>query len=134
MARARPEWAAAAGLRLPLVYNTGGYDVPATLRLLGGVVDIYVPDMKYSDDAIGWRLSGARDYARRNRAAVKEMHRQVGGLQLDKRGIALRGVAGEVNRPPTAAEVRAAVKEVRAAGLWRLDGWDIARPSASPSR
>lgn len=196
--------AAAVGLRLPLVYNSGGYDAVHTLRLLDGVIDIYMPDMKYSDDAVGERLSGVGDYVARNRAAVLEMHRQVGDLAVDERGVAKRGLlvrhlvlpgglagsaamarfladevsrdtymnvmdqyrpafkagrggfgpagaagegavaasppggrggAGEsaeapaeapadcaaVCRPPTAAEHRAAVAAVRAAGLWRLD-------------
>ena len=80
------------GLRLPVVYNTGGYDSLATLRLLDGVVDIYMPDMKYSDDRVGERLSGVLDYVERNRAAVREMHRQVGDLELDRRGVARRGL------------------------------------------
>ncbi len=80
------------GLRLPLVYNTGGYDAVDTLRLLDGVVDIYMPDMKYAADDIALRLSGAADYVARNRAAVSEMHRQVGDLSLDERGIARRGL------------------------------------------
>ena len=81
-----------AGLRLPLVYNTGGYDSLETLRLLDSVVDIYMPDLKYADDAVGARLSGVPDYARGNRAAVLEMHRQVGDLALDDRGVARRGL------------------------------------------
>jgi len=84
--------AAAKGLRLPLVYNSGGYDAVHTLRLLDGVVDIYMPDMKYSDDKIAERLSGVGDYVVRSRAAVKEMHRQVGDLQIDQRGVATRGL------------------------------------------
>ena len=84
--------AADAGLRLPLVYNTGGYDAVHTLRLLDGVVDIYMPDMKYSHPAVAERLSGIADYPLRNRAAVKEMHRQVGDLQMDERGVAARGL------------------------------------------
>jgi putative pyruvate formate lyase activating enzyme len=80
------------GLRLPLVYNTGGYDALGTLRLLDGVIDIYMPDMKYADDRVGERLSGVPDYVRRNRAAVLEMHRQVGDLVLDERGVARRGL------------------------------------------
>lgn len=80
------------GLRLPLVYNTGGYDALSTLRLLDGVVDIYMPDMKYADEAVGLRLSGVPDYVRCNRAAVLEMHRQVGDLELDDRGVARRGL------------------------------------------
>jgi putative pyruvate formate lyase activating enzyme len=84
--------AADGGLRLPLVYNTGGYDSLRTLALLDGIVDIYMPDMKYSDPQIAWRLSRAEDYARINREAVREMHRQVGDLTLDDDGIARRGL------------------------------------------
>jgi putative pyruvate formate lyase activating enzyme len=84
--------AAQAGLCVPLVYNTGGYDSLRTLRLLDGVFDIYMPDMKYSDEATARRLSKARDYPAINRAAVTEMHRQVGDLQIDGRGVARRGL------------------------------------------
>ena len=73
-----------AGLRLPLVYNTGGYDSVATLSLLDGVVDIYMPDMKYADRLVGERLSRVPDYPARNREAVLEMHRQVGDLVLEE--------------------------------------------------
>jgi putative pyruvate formate lyase activating enzyme len=86
------ELAAAKGLHLPLVYNSGGYDSIETLKLLDGVVDIYMPDMKYSDEKIAEELSGIKDYPKVNRAAVKEMHRQVGNLQLDEEGIARRGL------------------------------------------
>jgi putative pyruvate formate lyase activating enzyme len=84
--------AAEAGLRLPLVYNTGGYDSLKTLKLLDGIVDIYMPDMKYSDPDIAWKYSKIKNYPEVNQAAVKEMHRQVGDLVLDERGIALRGL------------------------------------------
>ncbi len=84
--------AAEAGLRLPLVYNTGGYDSLQTLALLDGVVDIYMPDMKYADAQVARRYSQVANYPAVNRAAVKEMHRQVGDLVLDKRGIAQRGL------------------------------------------
>lgn len=84
--------AAQAGLRRPLVYNSGGYDSLATLKLLDGVVDIYMPDMKYADEAVARRYSKAADYPAVNQAAVKEMHRQVGDLATDARGIALRGL------------------------------------------
>lgn len=80
------------GLRLPLVYNTGGYDSIATLKLLDGIVDIYMPDMKYASNATAKRLSGVDDYVERNRAAVLEMHRQVGDLQMDEDGVATRGL------------------------------------------
>ena len=86
------ELAADKGLYLPLVYNTGGYDTIETLKLLDGVVDIYMPDMKYSDEKIAEQLSGIKDYPKVNKAAVREMHRQVGDLQLDEQGIAQRGL------------------------------------------
>lgn len=81
-----------AGLRLPLVYNTGGYDSLEALALLDGVIDIYMPDMKYSDRHTARRYSKIGNYPRVNRAAVREMHRQVGDLQLDSQGIAQRGL------------------------------------------
>ena len=84
--------AAARGLRLPLVYNTGGYDSPEALALLDGIVDIYMPDMKYGDSALARKYSKVRSYVEVNRAAVKEMHRQVGDLVLDENGIAQRGL------------------------------------------
>ncbi|MFH1602656.1 MAG: radical SAM protein [Pseudomonadota bacterium] len=84
--------AARRGLRLPLVYNTGGYDSPEALALLDGIVDIYMPDMKYGSAQIARKYSKVRNYVEVNRAAVKEMHRQVGDLVLDERGIAQRGL------------------------------------------
>jgi putative pyruvate formate lyase activating enzyme len=84
--------AARKGLRIPLVWNSGGYDSAETLALIDNVVDIYLPDMKYSDPVLGRRLSGVRDYPRVNRAAVAEMHRQTGDLKLDQDGVARRGV------------------------------------------
>jgi putative pyruvate formate lyase activating enzyme len=86
------ELAVAKGLHLPLVYNSGGYDAIETLKLLDGIVDIYMPDMKYSDAKTAEELSGIKDYPKVNKAAVKEMHRQVGDLQLDETGIAQRGL------------------------------------------
>ncbi|APG28146.1 radical SAM protein [Syntrophotalea acetylenivorans] len=80
------------GLRLPLVYNTGGYDSPEALALLDGVVDIYMPDMKFADSKVAQPLLGVADYAEVNRKAVREMHRQVGDLVLDDQGIAQRGL------------------------------------------
>jgi len=79
------------GLTLPTVYNTGGYDLVETLKLLEGFVDIYMPDMKYSDSGVAQELSAAPDYPEVNFAAVKEMHRQVGDLKV-KRGLATRGL------------------------------------------
>jgi putative pyruvate formate lyase activating enzyme len=84
--------AARDGLKLPLVYNTGGYDSPEALTLLDGVIDIYMPDMKYSDSAIAHRYSHVRNYWEVNQAAVGEMHRQVGDLQRDQNGLAIRGL------------------------------------------
>jgi putative pyruvate formate lyase activating enzyme len=84
--------AAQRGLRLPLVYNTGGYDSPEALALLDGVVDIYMPDMKYGDSSLARKYSKVRDYVAANQAAVRAMHRQVGDLVLDEHGIALRGL------------------------------------------
>ena len=86
------ELAADKGLHLPVVYNTGGYDTIETLELLDGVVDIYMPDMKYSDEKTAEQLSGIKDYPKVNKAAVREMHRQVGDLQLDEQGVAQRGL------------------------------------------
>jgi len=85
------ELAQKSGLKLPTVYNTGGYDSVETLQLLEGLVDIYMPDMKYSDSAVAEELSNAPDYPQINFAAVKEMHRQVGDLQVEK-GLATRGL------------------------------------------
>jgi putative pyruvate formate lyase activating enzyme len=84
--------AAQGGLHLPLVYNTGGYDSPEALAVLDGVIDIYMPDMKYGDSSLARKHSHIRDYVRANRTAVREMHRQVGDLVLDADGIARRGL------------------------------------------
>ena len=85
------ELAGKKGLTLPTVYNTGGYDSVETLILLDGFIDIYMPDMKYSDSAVARKFSGAPDYPQVNRDAVKEMHNQVGDLQIEK-GLATRGL------------------------------------------
>jgi putative pyruvate formate lyase activating enzyme len=84
--------AAENGLRLPLVYNTGGYDSLEALELLDGVIDIYMPDMKYSDAYLARTYSKIGNYPEVNRAAVQEMHRQVGDLEMDAHGIARRGL------------------------------------------
>jgi putative pyruvate formate lyase activating enzyme len=84
--------AARDGLRLPLVYNTGGYDSLEALALLDGVIDIYMPDMKYGDSEAAHRYSHVRNYVEVNTAAVREMHRQVGDLAVDADGIAQRGL------------------------------------------
>ena len=84
--------AAEQGLSLPLVYNTGGYDSLEALELLDGIIDIYMPDMKYGDSAQARRFSHVRGYVGINRIAIREMHRQVGDLRLDEDGIAMRGL------------------------------------------
>lgn len=84
--------AAQRGLAVPLVYNTSGYDSPEALALLDGIVDIYMPDMKYGSSAVARKYSKVRDYVEVNRSAVKEMHRQVGDLALDAHGVARRGL------------------------------------------
>lgn len=86
------EIAAQEGLNLPIVYNTGGYDSLEMLALLEGVIDIYMPDMKYADPNLAFKYSRVRDYPRANQAAVLEMQRQVGDLQVDERGLAWRGL------------------------------------------
>jgi putative pyruvate formate lyase activating enzyme len=86
------ELAIESGLYLPLVYNSGGYDSVETLRIMDGVVDIYMPDMKYDDEETAKELSGVENYPAMNKAAMKEMHRQVGDLEIDKDGLAQRGL------------------------------------------
>ncbi|WP_298435937.1 radical SAM protein [Geobacter sp.] len=81
-----------AGLDIPLAYNCSGYEELATLRLLNGIFDIYMPDFKYGDSATALRLSGTPHYVETAREALKEMHRQVGDLVMDGRGIGRRGL------------------------------------------
>jgi len=82
-----------AGLRVPLLYNTSGFERVETLRMLDGVIDIWLPDAKYADDQVAQRLSGFPHYVESNRAALLEMYRQVGdALILDDGGIAWRGM------------------------------------------
>ena len=80
------------GLSLPLVYNTSGYENLWTLKQLEGIIDIYLPDAKYSDDSAAQKYSGVKNYSNTNLLALKEMFRQVGHLKLDKNGIALSGL------------------------------------------
>jgi putative pyruvate formate lyase activating enzyme len=80
------------GLTLPIVWNCSGYDKVDTLRLLDGVVEIYMPDMRYSLEEKARCYSAAADYPEINRAAIKEMYRQVGDLVIDDNGIALHGL------------------------------------------
>jgi putative pyruvate formate lyase activating enzyme len=80
------------GLRLPIVYNTSAYDSLDSLSLLDGVVDIYMPDFKFWDERLSLRYLLAKDYPLAARAAIREMHRQVGALAFDEDGLAKRGV------------------------------------------
>ena len=80
------------GLRTPFVYNTSAYDSPESLHLLDGIVDIYMPDAKYSDDRIAGRYSLVKDYWEKAREALREMHRQVGDLVIGDAVVARRGV------------------------------------------
>jgi len=84
--------AAAQGLKLPLVYNCSGYERSETLHLLDQVVDIYMPDFKYADEEMAQKYSQISNYPRVAREAIKEMHRQVGDLLLDKNGMARKGL------------------------------------------
>ena len=80
------------GLNVPLVYNCGGYENVATLKLLDGIFDIYLPDFKYGDDYSAMQFSGAMGYVEIAKASLLEMQRQVGVLELDETGTALRGL------------------------------------------
>ncbi len=80
------------GLKIPIVYNTGGYELPEMLRLLDGIIDIYLADMRYVDNEMAIQYSLAPDYHQFNQAALKEMHRQVGVAKIDDEGIIRRGL------------------------------------------
>lgn len=86
------ELAVREGLNIPLVYNSGGYDSVETLKLLDGVIDIYMPDSKYSNSISARTYSRADDYFEVNKKALLEMHRQVGDLKMDREGIAKQGL------------------------------------------
>lgn len=85
-------YAANKGLKIPIVYNTGGYDTITALRFMDGIIDIYMPDIKFGDDALGEKYAKAPGYFSIVKKAVKEMHRQVGNLKLNSRGVAYRGL------------------------------------------
>ncbi|MBU4349088.1 radical SAM protein [bacterium] len=80
------------GLHIPIVYNTSGYEEVKTLKLLAGIVDIYLPDARYADNEIALKYSSAPGYFEIMKKALKEMHQQVGDLALDKTGIAHSGL------------------------------------------
>jgi putative pyruvate formate lyase activating enzyme len=85
--------AAEKGLTLPIVYNTNAYDSAEVLRLLDGIIDVYLPDLKYADSDAGFQYSKVRDYREHARAAIKEMHRQMGdSLVFDENGLLRRGL------------------------------------------
>ena len=101
------------GFRLPLVYNSSGYESVDAVRLLDGVVDVYLPDAKYADDRVARELSGFVKYVEANRAALREMYRQVGDeLVLDREGIAQRGLI-----------IRHMILPERLAGTWDVLRW-----------
>jgi putative pyruvate formate lyase activating enzyme len=81
-----------AGLTLPIVYNCSGYQKLGILMLLEGIIDIYLADMRYNDDRLAKKYSGCDNYVAVNRAAVREMYRQVGNLEMDDRGLAVKGI------------------------------------------
>lgn len=80
------------GLSIPTVFNTGGYDEPKIIKMLDGIIDIYMPDMRYSSDDMALKYSMVGQYVRHNRQSIKEMYRQVGGLRLDSKGVAVKGL------------------------------------------
>jgi len=81
-----------AGLKLPIVYNSGGYELAEIIKLLDGIIDIYLPDMRYADSASALKYSSAADYPKFNQEAVKEMYRQVGTVELDCQGTIKKGL------------------------------------------
>jgi putative pyruvate formate lyase activating enzyme len=103
--------AAARGLRLPIVYNTGGYDAAETLHLLDGVVDVYMPDFKFWRPETADRYARAPDYPEHARQAIREMHRQVGPLRFGPDGLARRGVLVRHLVVPSHTEESAAIFE-----------------------
>lgn len=80
------------GFKLPFVYNTSGYERAEILRELDGLIDVYLPDMKYFDDELAWKYSKAKDYTYRTMEALKEMVRQTGAVQLNDKGVIQKGV------------------------------------------
>lgn len=80
------------GLKIPLVYNSNGYDALETIKLIDGIFDIYLPDLKYSDDSNARKFSRAKNYVSKSRTAIKEMFNQVGILKTNESGIAKRGL------------------------------------------
>jgi putative pyruvate formate lyase activating enzyme len=135
------------GLRLPLVYNTSSFDSLDSLRVMDGLVDLYLPDFKLWDEEASRQYLAAVSYPGVAREVIREMHRQVGELKADEDGLALRGLLvrhlvmpgrlgdtreivgrlaaqshfADINRRVTRPEMTEAFDPARAAGLWRLD-------------
>jgi putative pyruvate formate lyase activating enzyme len=97
------------GLTVPLVYNSSSYDLVETLRLLDGIIDIYLPDFKFWEHESGKRFARAADYPEIAKAALREMHRQVGDLMLDERGLAVKGIMVRHLVMPAGVEETAAI-------------------------
>lgn len=80
------------GLKIPIVYNSSGYESVEAVKLLDGFVDVYLPDLKYSDNELGFRLSGIKNYYENATAAIEEMYKQVGNPVIDENGLIKKGV------------------------------------------
>ncbi len=99
------------GLRIPVAYNCGGYESVEALEILEGIIDIYMPDFKYADPVMAKKYSGAPEYPAVARKAIREMHRQVGELVIDKHGVAMQGLLiRHLVMPGNIAGTEAAVK------------------------
>ncbi|MEJ7555462.1 MAG: radical SAM protein [Aquificaceae bacterium] len=102
------------GLRIPIVYNTSSYDSLESLKLLDGIVDIYLADFKYGDDLAGKKYSKVKDYHKVALQAIREMYRQVGDLQVDQEGIAIRGLlVRHLVLPQDIAKTKTVMDELR---------------------
>ncbi len=102
------------GLRIPIVYNTSSYDSLESLKLLDGIVDIYLADFKYGDDLTGKKYSKVKDYHKVALQAIREMYRQVGDLQVDQEGIAIRGLlVRHLVLPQDIAKTKTVMDELR---------------------
>ena len=106
--------AAARGLKVPIVYNSNGYEKTSVLEVLDGIIDIYLPDAKYGDDSWAQRLSSAKNYTHYNLSALKEMLRQVGHLSISKEGIAERGlIIRHLVLPDNSAQTETVLKMIK---------------------
>lgn len=80
------------GLKLPIVWNSNGYEDKEIIKSLAGLVDIYLPDFKYGDDELAFKYSGVKNYVKKTKEAIKEMRDQAGNLKLDSHGLAIKGI------------------------------------------